>query len=109
MNSFPGLQMPLVAPAVVELGCTNELGAVAAGLAVSGDDYAEADLEQRTLCGNDDGHDGCGLAVEDMKADKESNGGDAASGEGEDAALKPSNAPRLHRNRRSAQPLTRGG
>ena len=65
----------------------DELAAAAAAVAMAIDDYAEADVEQRALCGDDDGRDGCGLAVEDTEADKEINGGDAASGDIEDVIL----------------------
>ena len=73
----------------------DELAAAAAAVAMAVDDYAEADVEQRALCGDDDGCDGCGLAVEDTEANTENSRGDAASGDIEDAKEQVSFAPKV--------------
>ena len=63
----------------------DELAAAAAVVVMSVGDYAEAGIEQRPPCGDADGREGHGLPVEGTEADKENNGGDAASGDVEDA------------------------
>ena len=58
----------------------DELAAAAAVVTMSVNGYAEAGFEQRPPCGDADGREGQGLPVEGTEADKENNGGDAASG-----------------------------
>ena len=49
----------LITPMMHELGYMDELPAAAAVVVTAVEDYAEADVEQRTLCGDDDVSDGC--------------------------------------------------
>ena len=73
----------------------DELAAAAAVVAMPIHDFAEGGFEQRPPGGDANGREGRGLTVEDTEANKESNTGDAASGEGEDATEQVSGARKV--------------
>ena len=106
MDSVPQRVEASFTPRTCTWGCMDALAVAETAVMMTMDANAGVEIGQRGSCGTLITADAALPGVKGSTEDNDNNDGDAADGNPEDAAVKLSNTPRLHRNTRSAQPLT---
>ena len=101
------LAQPFSRLAAPKTGVMDELAAAAAVVAMTIDDNAGSNVEQRGSCGTCGAADAAMADMDIVAVDKENINGHAAAGAVEDAASKVASAPRVLMRARQRPPLIR--